>query len=143
MSEMTDFYQNLDELKSQIEKIKDEGSGWINLPKALYLLCQEIETLKNEINFMKDRSIQKEGDIVMNKECEKIITFNESEFISEYMEQLFMYSQMLIRSMFENKKIPEYFMIRTRDSLTAVNAKDMVLTWTTDEAEGIKNDPTN
>lgn len=71
----------------------------------------------------------------MIKEHEKIITFEESVFIDEYMEQLLMYSQMLIRSMFEDKKIPEDFMIRTRDSLRVVNAKDMVLTWTTDEKD--------
>lgn len=41
-------YENLEDLIKNLEKIKEEGAGALNIPKALYILCLEIQKLKQD-----------------------------------------------------------------------------------------------
>lgn len=44
-----DTYKSLQELILILEKIRDEGEGFINIPKSIYFLCLELEDLKKKM----------------------------------------------------------------------------------------------
>lgn len=43
-------YKNVEDLIERLEKIKNDGSGVISLPKSLYILAIEIQNIKNELS---------------------------------------------------------------------------------------------